>query len=532
VKSNELRLGFYVKTWVLGPLVGLGSFACDASMSDDSCGSQVAGVVKVASWWGNQTESAEAQALAGLEDDFRHCNHDARAEVDPYPDKATLMQRLDALLIESSQTELNALPDVIQLNAGDTALKYASCAEQAGGILAPLGEFLFGPHDWDSAEVARVPTQTRLGNDLAAGAVWREPVDPSPSARPSPESWSYADKANWVLPYISCGSSGSDYRVVPIAIHHVNRLYYNVDRVRQLLLANLRPRVDLTSQGGTPQGTSLIAQPDDTKSIETQLKDLSLTEWLDLLKAEMEGVLSVGQHKTLVALPSDPGSGWALNLLAAENVKIAINLEAGRQPTSNDGVASGVMEVMDVIREASQLATVVEPWSVQRAMVAIASGEAAFTVMGDWSLPDVGEGVGMIPFPGTKDALVYTIDGFVAVRKPQPNGSTMTPQSKAWLRTINDENVAARFAGTKGAVSVKDWLSTTVKTCADDAFKNATQPRDCWVVPAMSMRGQSCEAANALQAWVQYPTDENRRNAELELATCGANTIIDGGRGD
>jgi hypothetical protein len=466
-------------------------------------------------------ESAEARALEGLRSNFNRCNDEATAEVQPYDDKAELMQKLDALLLAPSQAELDALPDVFQLNAGDTTLKYAP-------LLASFGDFLWESNYWDSPEVGPVPEHTGLGNALSKGAVWREPVDPSPNARPSVDSWIYQDRSNWVLPNISCYAGEHRYQMVPIAIHHVNRLYYNIDAARRWLASKREPNVP-TNLKKSLQTTSPFELPDDSNAIKARLEALSLSDWLEMLKPQMLATDAAGQLKTVVALPSDSGSGWALNMLAAENVKVALNLAAKRAPTEmNETVAFEVMSAMDTIREASQLVANGESWSVQRAMLAVRQGEAVFTVMGDWSFPDVGEGVGMIPFPGTQHALVYTIDGFVALDKHQAsaeNEGEVMLLARAWLRTVNDPDVAAQFAHTKGAISVGDWLSTEVKRCADEAFDAKPVAQDCWVVPAMSMSGQNCEAAAALLSWASETHIDKRKVAQLEavieLTSCG-----------
>jgi len=509
---------FDVRAWPVGAMAAVIALACDASMRDDPCGSQAAGVVNVATWWGNQTGSAEAQALAGLKEDFSYCNRQATAEVDDYTDKAALMQTLDALLATPSSVMLETLPDVIQLNAGDTALPYT-------GLLTAFKDASWDSERWHSPDVVGlVPEITRNKNKLADGAVWFEPAMASPGVKNAGnQPWMYEDRRRWVLPYIST-NEGHSYHVVPIAIHHVNRLYYNINRVRTWLPKR------------SSRGDGIVSKLIPLPPVKDDLKALTLSEWLDRLEATSES--EPGERPIVFALPNDDASGWALNLLAAENVKIAFNLEKKlaadqtRAPSAtSEYISKEVMDRMETIRRASQAATSDVRWSVQRAMEAVESGEAMFTVMGDWSYPDLnkqGEQVGMIPFPGTKHARVYTIDGFAAVDK------TNALLGRAWLRMVNDPGVASRFAETKGAIGITDWLEREVKECASTAYNESLEDvasganaegKDCWVVPAMSMRGQACDAGNQLLEWVRSPTTENRRRVEAELAKCSTDSM-------
>lgn len=518
---QQVRRRLDVTTWLVAPVAAVTALACDATMRDDSCGSQAAGVVHVASWWGNQPSSAEARALEGLTEDFSHCNRQATAEVNDYTDKAALMQTLDALLATPSPVTLESLPDVIQLNAGDTALPYAS-------LLTQFKNPSWDSERWLSPDVGVVPEKTANQNRLADGAVWFEPVKAPSSVRYGHnQPWMYEDRARWVLPYISI-NEGHSYHVVPIAIHHVNRLYYNIERARDWL-----PKPDSNVRFG---GSRYVRESEPVK---TDLALFTLADWLERLETTNSDN-NTGASPILFALPNDDASGWALNLLAAENVKIAFNLEKEvqtdqpRSPSdTSEYVAKAVMDRMETIRRVSQAATSDERWSVQRAMDAVESGEAMFTVMGDWSYPDLnkdGERVGMIPFPGTKHVRVYTIDGFAAVNK---SNNTL---GRAWLRMVTDPGVASRFAATKGAIGITDWLEREVKECASTAYNESLEDvasgttahgEDCWVIPAMSMRGQACDAGNHLLEWVRSPTSDNRRRVEAELAKCSMNAAGD-----
>lgn len=460
--------------------------------------------------------------MQGLVDSYvEDCNPFVDVDKQRHSDKAQLIDKLDALPSTPTRADLDALPDVVQLNAGETALQYSPCAREGSKILAPLG-YSFA---WDSPDAGVDSDVTASGNKLADGAVryqrWPKPL--GLEMRGQEKGYDddiYEDQARWLRPYLSCDSEGvRDFWMAPIAIHHLNRLYFNVAAAQRL---KWPPRTQkspplIQLEAPKPDG-EIIANIED---ISGRLGSLDLTGWLELL--------SYNPGQTIFALPNGTGSGWALNLLAAENIRVARNLELQQPPMAmNEQVAIDVMRAMTTIRAVSQPDGIV--WSVGDAMGAVKRGDAVFTVMGDWSYPDVADaGVQMIPFPGTQHALVYTIDGFVGVNQNQVDGPTgATKQARAWLRTVDDETVASEFAKTKGAVSIKDWLKRKVPECAETAYddydaqdeRDNVKRKDCWVVPAMSMRGQNCDAATELLDWVREPKDSKYLEAQVRLAEC------------
>jgi hypothetical protein len=498
---------YSMKYW-LGSVAALGVLGCDSTMDDGRCGSQAAGSANLAVWWGTASgasepsasddpENAEGRALGGLIDKYKRCNPDVTPTTQSYPDKAALIEKLNDLPLEPTPAELNELPDVVQLNAGETALAYSACDGKTTPSIAPV---LVIPNTqpptidpWASPEVGTVPDFTYFGNALAEGAVWfqyrKSPAQAVEYGGMSPyEPWIYQDKAKWLRRYISCQVGYErQYWVTPIGIHHLNRLYYNIDAVRDTLS---------------------LGEGEDPKP---HLQELSLAAWVAVMGRPRP------QGQSWFALPNDHSSGWALNLLAAENIKVSLNLAAGRTASETDvDNAMQVMNVMHFIRRVSQAPG--KTWSVKESMAAVEDGRAVFTVMGDWSLPDVDPtAVGMIDFPGTRNALVYTIDGFVSVNKnPTPGKAGATSQAKAWMHTVSDQDVASQFAAEKGAVTIGNWLENVVKNCAEEANKAGT---DCWVVPALSMRNQRCDAAETMLAWAHYPAG-NREKAISHLVSC------------
>lgn len=531
------RRRFDDSVWFAGSILGLSLLACDGRMNDGSCGSQATGTLQLAVWWQTETnsagefENAEAAALQGLIGSYAtRCNPDVGVHPQEHQNKAQLIAKLDALSITPTRAELDALPDVVQLNAGDTALKYTACAGLGSKILAPLGYSAWVSEERDLPEAGIVSDVTALGNRLDEGAVWYERFENTGPGLGNPDPFTHhihKDTARWLRPYLSCEVDGvAEPYVAPIAIHHVNRLYYNVEAALSLFGSD---RVTTVIRGiKTLQSPSPgWLPPHSPKELREVLLKIPFSEWLNLLSAN-------GGTKALVALPSDPASGWALNLLAAENIRVAQNLERGQPPmTMNSEVAANVMSAMAQLKAVSQLNSG-QAWSVTEAMDAVKRGDAVFTVMGDWAHPDVVDaGVEMVPFPGTRHARVYTIDGFVAVNQKQVNGADgATKQAHAWLAVIDDETVAADFARTKGARSVKDWLDNEVLTCAKAAYEDKDDEgkstrKDCWVVPAISMQGQGCDAAEELQRWASPHNDsyDGYFAARDRLAECAAHGV-------
>lgn len=530
------------------PLAMLGALGCDNTMDDDPYGSQVAGTMQIAVWWGTPSAEpaltapgptgsstlgpsempagptgyasdpilvegtdrrADAENAALRELIWRFKGHNGDVNVDPhnYEDKAELVGQLDALPSQPDASELQHLPDVVQLNAGETALAYSPCGGKTSQILAPLKPSLWAPHTWESPDWGiDTPTVTRHNHSLEDGAVWYGSVSRF-GYEGTPSSTSdeiYPHKSLWIQQFLSCQIEDKRQAwVAPIAVHHLNHLYFNIDAMRKLLNVS------------DPQAV---------------LEQMDLPKWLSFLEHWQteftEGVV--------MALPSDPSSGWALNLLAAENLKVVFSLAASLPADTDDpDVAHRVMEAMTTLRNVSQLLRPaptstglrltrlpippVNVWSVQKAMNAVESGEALFTVMGDWAYPDVRRSgkVGMLHFPGSKHVRVYTIDGFVALKKlPHPEDAGATAQARAWMLSTTDPDAARAFADAKGATTLEDWLDDSIRRCAKTA---SAADQDCWVIPALSLRGENCGGADAMLDWALDPDAENRARAEVSL---------------
>lgn len=557
-RASSLPQGTHL-AWV----VVLGAMACDNTMDDGPCGGQVAGQAKLAVWWGaspqtpetygsgeirvrdvppepDRTLNAEEKALSQLIGQYRQCNQVELATVN-YDDKAQLKAALNGLDPNPDPAQIAELPDVVQLNAGETAFAYAPCLGLGSTRLAPIPGELWEQGEWGTLpdlKVLQANGLTPNGRRRAEGAVWYEMRDffgetQMPGKAATQEPWIYEDRAAWIKQFIArdpnavCGAAVTNdasstatastltpvlqepassasltgdpetYWMAPIAVHHINKLYFNITAVKDLL--GLDASVD----------QAVVAKVFDT---------MSLADWL----SNLEKWHAANPDVALLALPKEKSSAWALTLLAVENVKNALTKgPASHADVTDQEVAPEVMRIMDVLLSVAQQ----KEWTVAEAMQAVESGQAVFTVMGDWSYPDVNHTeVAMVSFPGTHNVFVYTIDGFVSLNKRQQAGAAgATPQANAWMKTISDRTVASDFAHSKGAISIHDWTKE-VRKCAYEADKNLDdaglpKPLDCMVVPALAMSNPGCDGAPVFWDWVNDPSADNRARVETALAT-------------
>ncbi len=226
---------------------------------------------------------------------------------------------------------------------------------------------------------------------------------------------------------------------VPINIHRLNVLYYNVERVAEKLGSNEltldafcpapgTPRVDLSIAVGIANGFPL-----------------TLLIFENLLPA-LEG----GDFYERL-FTGDPPSDWEPRV--RRTLECALDLS----PSFEGG---------------QQLS-----WAA--AADRVATGEADLTVMGDWASmnkamkPALEQGtVRAVPFPSTEDLFVFTSDTF-----PLPVGGSYPDETKALLRTMMDAEVQIEFSEKKGSIPARsdippDRLSERARA-TKEAFENS-----------------------------------------------------------
>jgi glucose/mannose transport system substrate-binding protein len=227
---------------------------------------------------------------------------------------------------------------------------------------------------------------------------------------------------------LAVGDSPELY-AVPINVHRLNLIYYNVAEMERLSAE--RPGEDLFS---LEKLCPVSGPPDLPESLK----------------------IAVG--------PED----FALVLLAFENVLPALTgpgfydaLFRGESPESV--TAPGESYLTDLRRAlacvhglSSHFIRPREPtwWGMLQAI----AGErptAAFTVMGDWAngelATELDQGiVRVIPFPGTEDTFVFTSDTF-----PLPVGADSEPEVVAFLETVASPRAQQIFSSIKGSIPAR-----------------------------------------------------------------------------
>lgn len=345
--------------------------------------------LEVYSWW---TESEEARAfeLVGNLHESLHPNVRVVNLTDP--------MATDARTHVAQITLAGAPPDTFQANIGADLLRWTVADTQAPlapvnapGSLRPGENLIFG--------LSRLFERTRLAEEL-------------------PDE---------LLQGLRAGGSLEPY-AVPINIHRLNVLYYNVAE-----LARFSP----------PQG---------------------FDSWLD-------AALFCPVDLTVAPLPLKiaygPDSKFALTLLVFESLLPAVagadlydRLFRGQMPAvsgADDGW-SVVRRVLGCARYLGRSLTLTDKgW--EGAVDAVTTGDATMTVIGDWAggqLSDdlARETVRAVPFPGSEAVYVFTSDAF-----PLPVRGEHTAEVEALLETIASREAQRLFSQEKGSIPARRDVS-------------------------------------------------------------------------
>lgn len=225
-----------------------------------------------------------------------------------------------------------------------------------------------------------------------------------------------------VLSGLRVGGSLEPY-AVPINIHRLNVLYYNVSA--------------LAEAGPPPEGHE---------------------SWLDR-------DLLCPQDPNAERLPLSISLGandlFTLTLLVFENLLPALS-GADFYERLFLGNAESVVDWKDQVRAALHCAQYLAKSLVdtdtnwEGAVEDVKSGRATLTVMGDWASgqlkTELDHGrVKAIPFPGSEGIYVFTSDAF-----PLPVGAQYTPEAEELLATIASREAQGRFSEEKGSIPARD----------------------------------------------------------------------------
>jgi glucose/mannose transport system substrate-binding protein len=346
-----------------------------------ACGSDDKIELEVFSWW-DRTSEAEAFDQVRLLHEASHPDVVVTNRADPdAPDQRARM---------ASRVLSEAPPATFTANIGADLLRWATI-DQAGE----------GPDFPDHSYVKDVSGLLRRTGLLAA----------------LPAQLTEA---------LSIGGSEELYGV-PINIHRLNVLYYNVERMAPLL----EERPDLLTIGA-------LCPPDGRPDLPEGL------------------TIAIGTE-----------NDFALFLLTFENVLLAITgpefydaLFRGESPESvtvpGESYLTDVRRALTCVHELSKR-SVRGTWSAMLDSVAADDGAATFTVMGDWAngqlvaqLTSDPPKVKGVPFPGTEKRFVFTSDTF-----PLPIGAEFEPEVVALLETIASPEAQRLFSSKKGSIPAR-----------------------------------------------------------------------------
>lgn len=247
---------------------------------------------------------------------------------------------------------------------------------------------------------------------------------------------------------------------VPINVHRLNVVYYNVDRVRAL---------------EERSGRAFLS--------------------LDELCAE-DGQSALGAR---LAIGANEADAFPLLLLAFENVLPALYGEqfymdfwSGRSPATPSGgdwteaVAAALSCVQRLVRTTAQPNVAALGWADAAATVKNQNGAADFVVMGDWlngTLRDELEdgSIESAPFPGTERMFVFTSDTF-----PLPRAAGDLDEAEALLETIASSKAQLEFSKRKGSIPARTDLDVTALGVRASDTKAAFDDPDVAKLPALS----------------------------------------------
>ncbi len=388
---------------------------CGDVVLTEQCGSLATGDVGIATWWSRILGSAEGNALGVLEQEFNECNPQARAVTVEFEGKYEMLDVVPRSLGVAPEAEPDAPPtqsasarypigsepsvDVIHLNAGWDVLGFTPCGKDGPKEgLMPLNSVL------DAETLAR------------------------------PLAWRLAD------------GCGEDVYALPVGIHRLNTLYVNEAHLRragcsvadltaasqQGFLPLLRDLDAVLVRGQAPSGTTCVQ--------ETPVSQSSTPA--------VESILALGT-----------GEPWALSLFAFENLMVA-RLGAEVYDEFWEGaqfVDEAELQLVTLLDELADYAPYLQADtpSPREAFERVLTGQAVFTVMGDWYEKDLTDDVSMRPFPGTEGVRVETADVFaIAENSKNPKAAA------AWLRTVTTKRVMQAYVEKKGGSAARTDVAT------------------------------------------------------------------------
>jgi ABC-type glycerol-3-phosphate transport system substrate-binding protein len=302
--------------------------------------------------------------------------------------------------VEGQQNLIDAfvnkqLPDVFQVNGGSDLLRWVEDAPRAEAEVCALDR-LRQTYGWDD---------------------------------------SYFEAA---LHPLSCG--GRLYGL-PVGIHKLNVLFYNREVFATLTAAAQERGVDLVP-------------PEALDSPEALLTELAQV-------AEL-GARGTG-GAPLVRFAIGTQEEWPLTVVAFENVLLGLGRDAYEtlwmgglaqdQGAKRRALSTKLERMVEVLKELMAHSNAETPLTWQDAVRRVGSGDALFTVTGDWGYAQLTDEqtskVATVAFPGTRDAFVYTPDSFAVPRQLGRSGFA----ARAFLHdAIENPDILLQFSRRKHSI--------------------------------------------------------------------------------
>lgn len=337
--------------------------------------------LKVYSWWKTNGEKAAFDALVTP---FKLEHPGAAVENVYRENSATARDDLGRLLL------LGTPPSTFQTNAGADLLGWAAVDYEP-----PVGE----------PAGAAVPAEQGVNLLADLGPLLRE-----------------TGALDAMYPEVRrgvCARVGGQerYFAVPVNVHRINLLYYNLELVNDL---GVVPEELFTLENLCPADLASERLPFRISIADTDNFSLLLLTFENLLLAFGGPSLYVG------FFAGEPPSSWRTEM----------------------------ERVLGCLWYLSQSFKDVGHWSL--AVNDVATGQAHVTVMGDWATPELAAAlgnaapesvVGRMPFPHTADYFAYTSDGF-----PQPLEAGSPEHTEALLRTFTAFDTQVAFSAAKGSI--------------------------------------------------------------------------------
>lgn len=256
---------------------------------------------------------------------------------------------------------------------------------------------------------------------------------------------------------LQASQCGASYFAWPLSIHRLNTLMVNLDAYERVRAYASEKKLHVTPLQDMKTADELLDFLQQVKAWEVPS---ALGHPLD--------ALALGIQYRDPDLPDQvSGQEWVLQVIAFENLLVSYQ----DQVYERIWYGSGDWESEELDEIVEQLAGHLErlgslvtngPQSWQAAAQAVGEGSALLTIGGDWMRAQVDEAslvegsVINLPFPGTKDAYVYTPDSFAVPEQFDSDGSAV----QRWFSEVVDDGpTQINFGRIKQAIPARADLN-------------------------------------------------------------------------